>query len=101
MTRDDLDQKYTSAGSTHEEYRRWITRISEDTDDATVLKTILSTMGQMESVLMGIYAELVYARHTTPVVAAIPAKLERTSKSRSDVRARVRKSKAAPVRSVR
>jgi hypothetical protein len=73
----DLDQKYTSAGSTHEEYRKWIARLSDDADSETVMRTILSTMGQMESVLMGIYAELVYARHSTPVVAAVPAKLQK------------------------
>jgi hypothetical protein len=77
MNSSELDQKYTSAGSTHEEYRKWIARLPEDADDTTVLRTILSTMGQMESVLMGIYAELVYARHSTPVVAAVPAKLQK------------------------
>ena len=77
MTHEELDQKYTSAGSTHEEYRKWIQRLTDESDDSTVLRTIASTMGQMESVLMGIYAELVYARHTTPVVAAIPAKLRK------------------------
>jgi len=77
MNSDELDQKYTSAGSTHEEYRRWIAHVSEETADATVLRQVLSTMGQMESVMMGIYAELVYARHTTPVVATVPAKVTR------------------------
>lgn len=77
MTSQELDQKYTSAGSTHEEYRKWITRLSEEADDATLLRAALSTMGQMESVLMGIYAELVYARHTTAVVAAVPARLQK------------------------
>jgi len=75
MTSDDLDQKYTSAGSTHEEYRKWIARVSDEADDTTLLRTVLSTMGEMESVLMGIYAELVYARHTTPIVAAVPTKV--------------------------
>jgi hypothetical protein len=77
MTSNELDQKYTSAGSTHEEYRRWIARLSDEADDTTLLRSVLSTMGQMESVLMGIYAELVYARHTTQVVAAIPARLQK------------------------
>ena len=73
MTSEELDQKYTSAGSTHEEYRRWIVRVTDDAEDTELLRNILSTMGQLESVLMGVYAELVYARHTTPVVAAVPA----------------------------
>lgn len=76
MNSTELDQKYTSAGSTHEEYRRWIAKLSEDADAPTLLRSVLSTMGQMESVMMGIYAELVYARHSTPVVAALPAKLQ-------------------------
>jgi hypothetical protein len=71
MTRDELDQKYTSAGATHEEYRRWINRLADDTEDSEVMRGILSTMGQMESILMGIYAELVYSRHTTPVVRTV------------------------------
>jgi hypothetical protein len=94
MTSNELDQKYTSAGSTHEEYRKWITRVSDEADDTTLLRCVLSTMGQMESVLMGIYAELVYARHSTPVVAAVPARLQkRTTKTRirrSDGRAKAR-----------
>lgn len=92
MTSNELDQKYTSAGSTHEEYRKWIARVTDDADDAMLLRSVLSTMGQMESVLMGIYAELVYARHTTPVVAAVPARLSKspgkTRTRRADGRAK-------------
>ena len=82
MTSDELDQKYTSAGSTHEEYRKWITRLSDEADDTALIRAVLSTMGQMESILMGMYAELVYARHTTPVIGAIPATLQK-SKART------------------
>ena len=38
MNSRDLDQKYTSAGSTHEEYRQWIARLP---DDAEVTVTIV------------------------------------------------------------
>jgi hypothetical protein len=90
MTSEELDRKYTSAGSTHEEYRRWISRVQDEVDDTTLVRNILSTMGQMESVLMGIYAELVYARHTTPVVATVPARV-RTKSSGSAGRSQIRK----------
>jgi len=93
MTSAELDQKYTSAGSTHEEYRKWITRVSDETDDATVLRNILSTMGQMESVLMGVYAELVYARHTTQVVAAVPAKATGASTKKQNSLSELQKKK--------
>jgi hypothetical protein len=98
MTSEELDQKYMSAGSAHEEYRRWITRVSDDADDATLLRNTLSTIGQMESILMGIYAELVYARHTTAVVTTVPARVKRDVRKKPARLAKVPSKKRVRVR---
>jgi len=83
MTRDELDQKYMSAGAAHESYRQWINRLTDDAADSDVLRSILTTMGQLESVMMGIYAELVYSRHTTAVVATVDVTPRRSAKKKT------------------
>ena len=78
LKNDDLDTSYTAVGQLTEQLHA-MSKPYVAGDDVQ-LGQLINLACQTNSILMGICAELVYARHTTPIVAAVPAKLKKTPK---------------------
>jgi hypothetical protein len=98
MTREELDAKYTLAGMATEEFRARYASLSAEDDDRTVLLHLAELTAHANSILMGMYAEMVYARHTAPALA-MPRRPKTiapiTRKKRRTVPRRVRPQKAS------